>query len=252
MLFSQRARVNGPAFLLGWVVAVAIVSGVAYTLADQADAATSSTAADTIAWGKIVFGVLFLLLAFAIGEPSGARTQPDDAEVDGAALTSSRPRKAFGLGLLLAGVNPKNLMLAAAAGAGARGARTLNRRGRRLADRLRRHRQRHDRRAGPLLPVRRRPAQGLDWASSRTGSPAQQRCHGGPVPRLRRQAHRRRIVTTRLKTAARRCPDCRVAPGHPRRRPAKAGLLRERLKGLEPSTFCMASRRSSQLSYSRV
>ena len=26
----------------------------------------------------------------------------------------------------------------------------------------------------------------------------------------------------------------------------------KRLKGLEPSTFCMASRRSSQLSYSRA
>ena len=30
-----------------------------------------------------------------------------------------------------------------------------------------------------------------------------------------------------------------------------AGLSCKRLKGLEPSTFCMASRRSSQLSYSR-
>ena len=81
MLFSQRARVNGPVFLLGWVVALAIVSGVVYALADQGDAATDSTTSVAIAWGKIVFGVLFL-------------------------------------GLLLAGVNPKNLMLAAAAGAG--------------------------------------------------------------------------------------------------------------------------------------
>ena len=35
MLFSQRARVNGPAFLVGWVVALVIVSGVAYILADK-------------------------------------------------------------------------------------------------------------------------------------------------------------------------------------------------------------------------
>src|SRR5437763_7738763 len=33
--------------------------------------------------------------------------------------------------------------------------------------------------------------------------------------------------------------------------PRNAGLSHKRLKGLEPSTFCMASRRSSQLSYSR-
>ena len=117
MLFSRRARVNGPAFLLGWVLAVAVVSGVAYTLADQADAATSSTAADTIAWGKIVFGVLFLLLAARNWRSRPARgTQPEMpkwmAGVDG--LT---PLKAFGLGLLLAGPNPKNLMLSASAGA---------------------------------------------------------------------------------------------------------------------------------------
>jgi len=117
MLFSRRARVNGPAFLLGWVLAVAVVSGVAYTLADQADAATSSTAADTIAWGKIVFGVLFLLLAARNWRSRPAPgTQPEMpkwmAGVDG--LT---PPKAFGLGLLLAGPNPKNLMLSASAGA---------------------------------------------------------------------------------------------------------------------------------------
>ena len=52
MLFSQRARVNGLMFLLGWVVALAVVSGVAYAAADQANAATDSTAADTIAWGR--------------------------------------------------------------------------------------------------------------------------------------------------------------------------------------------------------
>ena len=37
----------------------------------------------------------------------------------------------------------------------------------------------------------------------------------------------------------------------PKENPAFAGLSFKRLKGLEPSTFCMASRRSSQLSYSR-
>jgi hypothetical protein len=42
MQFSQRARANGPMFLLGWVAASAIVSGVAYALADQANAATTA------------------------------------------------------------------------------------------------------------------------------------------------------------------------------------------------------------------
>jgi hypothetical protein len=42
MLFSQRARINGPVFMLGWVLALAVVSRVVYALADQADAATTA------------------------------------------------------------------------------------------------------------------------------------------------------------------------------------------------------------------
>jgi hypothetical protein len=34
--------------------------------------------------------------------------------------------------------------------------------------------------------------------------------------------------------------------------PTSAGVPKKRMKGLEPSTFCMASRRSSQLSYIRM
>jgi hypothetical protein len=34
--------------------------------------------------------------------------------------------------------------------------------------------------------------------------------------------------------------------------PSARGFDAKRLKGFEPSTFCMASRRSSQLSYSRT
>lgn len=118
MLFSQRARVNGPVFLIGWVVALAIVSGVVYALADQGDAATDSTTSDAIAWGKIVFGVLFLLLAVRNwrGRPAPG-VQPEMPKWM-AGIDALKPGKALGLGLLLAGVNPKNLMLAAAAGAG--------------------------------------------------------------------------------------------------------------------------------------
>src|SRR3954454_11563306 len=118
MLFSRRARVNGPVFLVGWVLALTIVSGVAYVLAKQGDASTNSSTDDAIAWGKIVFGILFLLLAARNWRqrPAPGAIPPMPrwmAGIDGLA-----PAKALGLGLLLAGVNPKNLMLAAAAGAG--------------------------------------------------------------------------------------------------------------------------------------
>ena len=118
MLFSQRARVNGPAFLVGWVVALVTVSGVAYILADNADAATDGTAADTIAWGKVGFGVLFLLLGVRTWRHRPAPGAQHELPKWMAGIDALKPGKALGLGLLLAGVSPKNLMLAAAAGAG--------------------------------------------------------------------------------------------------------------------------------------
>lgn len=118
MLFSQRARVNGPMFLTGWALALAVVSFVVYFASDAGDAATSDTASDTISWGKVVFGVLFLLLAArnwrSRPEPGAAPQIPKWM----ASIDSLAPAKAFGLGVLLAGLNPKNLLLTVAAAAG--------------------------------------------------------------------------------------------------------------------------------------
>jgi hypothetical protein len=117
MLFSARARVNGLLFLLGWAVALGVVSGVAYALSDAGDVATDSTAADSVAWGKIVIGVLFLLLALRQWR---SRPAPDAAPVMPrwmAGIDSFAPGKAFTIALLLAGVNPKNLLLSLSAGA---------------------------------------------------------------------------------------------------------------------------------------
>ena len=118
MLFSQRARVNGPLFLLGWMLTLAVVSGVVYVLADEGDVATSSGASDTLSWGKIVLGVLFLLLAARQwrSRPAAGVEPPMPKWMAGVDTLS--PGKAFGLGVLLAGVNPKNLILTLGAAAG--------------------------------------------------------------------------------------------------------------------------------------
>jgi hypothetical protein len=88
----------------------------------------------------------------------------------------------------------------------------------------------------------RRPSAGLQNDYRSTG--AEFACKQAPS-RQRRQFEggadcpfivRRRRRTIRLPT---------------RKRPAKCRPSAKRLKGFEPSTFCMASRRSSQLSYSR-
>lgn len=90
--------------------------GVSYLLAVQGGASTDEAAEETLAVGKIVFGVLFLVLAarnWAQRPAPGVVPEPPKwtAGIDGLA-----PGKALGMGLALAAVNPKNLMLSLAAG----------------------------------------------------------------------------------------------------------------------------------------
>lgn len=118
MLFSAKARVNGPMFLAGWVLALAVISTVVYVISDQSDASTSSSASDTISWGKIVLGVLFLLLAIRQWRSRPAPGVEPEMPKWMAGIDALGPGKAFGLGLLLAGVNPKNLILTLGAAAG--------------------------------------------------------------------------------------------------------------------------------------
>jgi protein-S-isoprenylcysteine O-methyltransferase Ste14 len=109
MLFSQRARVNGPLFLLGWVLALGVVGGVVHVVSDQSDASTSSSTSDTISWGKIVLGVLFLLIAARQWRSRPAPGVEPEMPKWMAGVDTLAPGKAFALNVLLAGVNPKNL-----------------------------------------------------------------------------------------------------------------------------------------------
>ena len=60
MLFSQRAKVNGPVFLLGWVIGLSAAVAVVYAIANAANAASDSTASDSVSWIKVGLGVVLL------------------------------------------------------------------------------------------------------------------------------------------------------------------------------------------------
>ena len=62
----------------------------------------------------------------------------------------------------------------------------------------------------------------------------------------------RGVLSTNCQPAEKTPPSPRRGASWKARKPPLAGTSSKRLKGLEPSTFCMASRRSSQLSYSRA
>ena len=116
MLLSPRARSTSVGFLLGWLVGI-IVPVIVFTALSsflpESDADASHPISGVI---KIVLGVLLLVLAvrqWAARPRNGAEpTMPKWM----AAIDSFTAAKAFGLGVLLAAVNPKNLLMSIGAG----------------------------------------------------------------------------------------------------------------------------------------
>lgn len=118
MLFSRRARVNGPLFLVGWVTGLTAAFAVVYALADAGDVGTDATAADTVAWGKVALGALLVLLAVRSWRRRPAPGAEPELPGWMAGVDSLSPGKVLGLGVVLAAANPKNLILVAGAAVG--------------------------------------------------------------------------------------------------------------------------------------
>jgi hypothetical protein len=117
MLFSPRARSNGPAFLVGWVLGLAVVSAVVYVVADSADVATDSGTSDSTSTIKVVLGAALVLAAFRQWRKRPAPGAEAPMPKWMAAIDAITPVKSFGLAVLLSAVNPKNLLLTVAAAA---------------------------------------------------------------------------------------------------------------------------------------
>ena len=117
VLFSARARVNGPVFAIGWAVGVAAVSTIVYLVADAGDVSTSGGASDTSYWIKLVLDVLLVLLAVRHWRKRAAPGATPAAPKWMSAIDTLTPAKAGGLAALLSAANPKNLALSLGAGA---------------------------------------------------------------------------------------------------------------------------------------
>jgi hypothetical protein len=118
ILFSNRAKVNGPAFLAGWVIGLTLAATVVYLLSQAGDVGTDSGSSDSVSWGKIVLGVVLLGMA---RRNWAKRPKPGETPALPkwmATVETIAPSRAFGLAVLLSVVNPKNLILAVGAAAG--------------------------------------------------------------------------------------------------------------------------------------
>jgi Sap-like sulfolipid-1-addressing protein len=117
MLTTPRAKANSLAFLLGWLLGLGIVGAIVLALAGPAGASQDGAPATWVSWVKIALGVL--LLRVALRQFRGRPHEGEDAPMPKwmGAIDKVRPLTALGFGALLAGANPKNLLLAVAGAA---------------------------------------------------------------------------------------------------------------------------------------
>jgi hypothetical protein len=112
MLTTPRARGNGLAFVLGWLLGLGVVGAIILVDAGPTDASRSGTPAVWVSWVKIALGALLLLVA--LRQFRGRPHQGEEASLPKwmGAIDQFRAVTALGLATVLAGANPKNLLLA--------------------------------------------------------------------------------------------------------------------------------------------
>ncbi|HUA45159.1 MAG TPA: GAP family protein [Solirubrobacteraceae bacterium] len=117
MLATARGRVNGPAFLLGWVLGIAVLGTIVLLAASGASASKHGAPATWVSILKIVLGLLLLALAV---KQWRSRPRGDGAPQLPAwmkTIDKFTPTRSAAMGVALSAVNPKNLLLVVGAAA---------------------------------------------------------------------------------------------------------------------------------------
>jgi threonine/homoserine/homoserine lactone efflux protein len=117
MLSTPRARVNGPAFVLGWVVGLAVVGAIVLVAAGGAGANEDAEPATWVDVLEIVLGVLLALVAVRQwrGRPRAGEAAPLPKWMR--TIDTFTPGRSLGIAVALSAVNPKNLLLTVGAAA---------------------------------------------------------------------------------------------------------------------------------------
>lgn len=112
MLTSRRAKLNGPAFVLGWLIGLGVVGAIVLAISGSGGASTSGAPATWVSWAKIVLGVLLLLVAIRQYRSRPRENEEPQMPKWMATIDRTTPIAALGLAAVLSGANPKNLLLA--------------------------------------------------------------------------------------------------------------------------------------------
>ena len=117
MLATRRGRVNGSAFLAGWIGGIAALGTIVLLASSGASASNDGMPATWVSVVKIVLGVLLVLLAIKQwrGRPRDSAERELPAWMK--TIDTFTPVKSAGMAVLLAAINPKNLLLVVGAAA---------------------------------------------------------------------------------------------------------------------------------------
>src|SRR6185295_19315284 len=104
MLGTARARANGPAFVLGWVIGLAVVGTIVLVAAGGADASESGEPATWVDVLELVLGCLLALVA--VRQWRGRPRQGGEAALPKwmQTIDTFTPRRALAMGVALSAV----------------------------------------------------------------------------------------------------------------------------------------------------
>jgi len=112
VLNTSRARTNGLAFVFGWLIGLGVAGAIMLAIADSAKASEAGAPAIWVSWTKILLGVLLLLVAANQFRTRAGGSEKPQPRWTGRVETM-KARMVSGLAIVLATLNPKNLLLIA-------------------------------------------------------------------------------------------------------------------------------------------
>ncbi|MBV9335539.1 MAG: GAP family protein [Solirubrobacterales bacterium] len=117
MLATPKGRVNGPAFLAGWVGGIAVLGTIVLLVASGASASKHGNPSTWVSIVKIVLGVLLLLLAARQWRGRPREDQQPGLPAWMKTIARFTPIRSAAVGVGLSAINPKNLLLVVGAAA---------------------------------------------------------------------------------------------------------------------------------------
>lgn len=116
LVLSKRGRTNSVLFSLGWFFTLLLMGWMVIFLAEAGHISAGAERTTTMSILKLLFGILFLVLAAYYWKKRPAKGQPAEVPAWMDSIDNFTGRKSLTTGIAIAGANPKNIGITIAAG----------------------------------------------------------------------------------------------------------------------------------------